>query len=191
MLDLSIFGLTKRQISGLNKMTKKEVQTDHIVSVVDSFFGACTPNNVVQSFRLVGISLEGPSCWKGRTKQDHVQHHSRNRTDGPPVGWSRGIPTKFGRIWGWKQSIKPEFSTQITLSWLIQCLDHLRYLLRKSSHELIVFRSNYDASTNKIMSLIRFIYFTMMHRTIRFLDVEIQVRCTRIASPKQQLHKNL
>jgi hypothetical protein len=57
MLDLCIFALTKRQISRVNKLERVNVQSDHIVRILDGFMAAAVPHNIVASFRNAGISL--------------------------------------------------------------------------------------------------------------------------------------
>jgi hypothetical protein len=57
MLDLSIFGATKRIISRLNRKEFRYIQTDHLRKILDSLAEACTPSKIVGSFRLGGISL--------------------------------------------------------------------------------------------------------------------------------------
>jgi hypothetical protein len=57
MLDLSIFGATKKLIARMNDNDFHDVQNDHIVKVLDSFASACAPNKIVQSFKLGGLSL--------------------------------------------------------------------------------------------------------------------------------------
>jgi hypothetical protein len=57
MLDLSLFGITKRAISKLNKYRKKYVQMEHIADVVEAFLKSASPRNIVKSFQLAGVSL--------------------------------------------------------------------------------------------------------------------------------------
>jgi hypothetical protein len=57
MLDLCIFGVTKKLIFRANKLEKVNLQSDHIVRILDGFMAAAVPHNVVQSFRNGGISL--------------------------------------------------------------------------------------------------------------------------------------
>jgi hypothetical protein len=56
-LDVSVFGLTKKAISDLNRTEDANPQTKHIVKMVNGFLSAATPTNVVMSFRNSGISL--------------------------------------------------------------------------------------------------------------------------------------
>jgi hypothetical protein len=56
-LDVSVFGLTKKSISDLNKIENANVQTKHIVKMVNGFLAAATPPNIVKSFKNSGISL--------------------------------------------------------------------------------------------------------------------------------------
>jgi hypothetical protein len=58
MLDLSIFGITKRKIARVNRLEQVNVQTEHIVQVVNSFMSAACPHNVIESFRNAGFSLK-------------------------------------------------------------------------------------------------------------------------------------
>jgi hypothetical protein len=57
VLDFSLFGVTKRLIARVNRMEGVTVQTAHVCDVVNAFFAACTPINIVKSFRNAGISL--------------------------------------------------------------------------------------------------------------------------------------
>jgi hypothetical protein len=57
MLDLCLFGVTKRIISRMNDRDFHYLQTTHIVKILDSFMAACTPSNIIASFRLGGLSL--------------------------------------------------------------------------------------------------------------------------------------
>jgi hypothetical protein len=57
MLDLSIFGVTKRMIARVNKLEKVNVQTTHIHQILQGFYSAATPANIVASFRNAGVSL--------------------------------------------------------------------------------------------------------------------------------------
>jgi hypothetical protein len=57
VLDLSVFGVTKRIITRINCLEAVNVQSKHISDVVNAFFTACTPINIVKSFRRAGISL--------------------------------------------------------------------------------------------------------------------------------------
>jgi hypothetical protein len=58
MLDLSVFGITKRLIQRINKLEAVNVQTDHIIRVVNGFMSAAVPKNIVASFRNAGISVK-------------------------------------------------------------------------------------------------------------------------------------
>jgi hypothetical protein len=53
-LDLCIFGVTKKIIR-FNKTEKHEIQTRHIVAILEGFAQAATPANIVSSFRNAGI----------------------------------------------------------------------------------------------------------------------------------------
>jgi hypothetical protein len=57
VLDLSIFGLTKRLIARVNRFDEANVQSVQIARVVCSFMSAANPFNIMQSFRNAGISL--------------------------------------------------------------------------------------------------------------------------------------
>jgi hypothetical protein len=57
MLDLCIFGVTKRLIFKANKLEKVNLQSDHIIRILDGFMAAAVPRNVVASFRNAGISV--------------------------------------------------------------------------------------------------------------------------------------
>jgi hypothetical protein len=57
MLDLCIFGVTKRVIARLNNRDCRYIQAEHLRKILDSFAQACAPGNVTASFRLGGVSL--------------------------------------------------------------------------------------------------------------------------------------
>jgi hypothetical protein len=57
VLDLSVFGITKRLIARVNRIQDANIQGFHIAQVVCSFMSAVNPVNVVQSFKNAGISL--------------------------------------------------------------------------------------------------------------------------------------
>jgi hypothetical protein len=56
MLDLCIFGVTKRIIRRMNRVLDVNQQTDHLVKIIESFLRACIPRNIVSSFKKAGIS---------------------------------------------------------------------------------------------------------------------------------------
>jgi hypothetical protein len=57
MLDLCLFCATKKLIARMNKLERVNVQTDHIVRVLEGFMAAAVPHNIVASFRNAGVSL--------------------------------------------------------------------------------------------------------------------------------------
>jgi hypothetical protein len=57
ILDLSIFGLTKRIIARVNRIDTCNIQRFHIASVVCSFESAANPMKISQSFQNAGMSL--------------------------------------------------------------------------------------------------------------------------------------
>jgi hypothetical protein len=57
MLDLCVFGVTKRLIARTNKLEKCNVQTAHIVSILNGFNAAACPYTIGASFKNAGISL--------------------------------------------------------------------------------------------------------------------------------------
>jgi hypothetical protein len=57
MLDLSIFGVTKRHIARVNKLERVNIQTNHIHEILQGFYASATPANIVASFRNGGVSL--------------------------------------------------------------------------------------------------------------------------------------
>jgi hypothetical protein len=57
MLDLCIFGVTKRFLNRLNNQQTKYIQAHHIVKVLDSFHSACCSGNISSSFSMGGISV--------------------------------------------------------------------------------------------------------------------------------------
>jgi hypothetical protein len=56
-LDLCLFGLMKQRVAQINKAQSCNVQTQHIVRVVNAFQSAATTCNVIATFRNAGISL--------------------------------------------------------------------------------------------------------------------------------------
>jgi hypothetical protein len=56
MLDLCFVGITEKLIIRIHKLEKVNLQTDHIVGVLDGFMIAA-PHNIVARFRNAGISL--------------------------------------------------------------------------------------------------------------------------------------
>jgi hypothetical protein len=56
-LGLSIFGLTKKQISAINRMEDVDIQTSHILQILNGFMSAAFPTNIVRSFKNSGISF--------------------------------------------------------------------------------------------------------------------------------------
>lgn len=56
-LDVSVFGICKRDINRTNRLEKRNVQTDHIVRILQGFHEAVSGNNIVSTFRNAGISL--------------------------------------------------------------------------------------------------------------------------------------
>jgi hypothetical protein len=57
ILDFSLFGVTKRLIAPVNRMEGLTVQTTHVCDIVNAFFAAYTPMNIVKTFRNAGILL--------------------------------------------------------------------------------------------------------------------------------------
>jgi hypothetical protein len=57
MLDLCIFTVTKRLIARANKVEKVNLQSDHIIRILNGFMSGAVPHNIVQSFRNARISL--------------------------------------------------------------------------------------------------------------------------------------
>jgi hypothetical protein len=57
VLDLSVFGVTKRIITRINCLEAVNVQSKHISDVVNAFLAISMPINIVKSFRRTGISL--------------------------------------------------------------------------------------------------------------------------------------
>jgi hypothetical protein len=56
-LDVCIFGLTKRIISSLNRTEDVNIQTQHLIKMVNGFLAAATPTNIIKSFKNAGISV--------------------------------------------------------------------------------------------------------------------------------------
>jgi hypothetical protein len=57
VLDLSLFGVTKKFLNRLNSGESKYIQANHIIRVLDCFHSAACPGNITGSFRLGGISV--------------------------------------------------------------------------------------------------------------------------------------
>jgi hypothetical protein len=57
MLDLCIFAMIKRLIFRANKLEKANLQSDHIVRILDGFIITVVPRNVVESFQNAGVLL--------------------------------------------------------------------------------------------------------------------------------------
>jgi hypothetical protein len=57
MLDLCLFGITKKFLGRANKLEKVNLQTLPIVNLLESFMAAAIPRNVTAAFRNVGLSL--------------------------------------------------------------------------------------------------------------------------------------
>jgi hypothetical protein len=57
MLDLSIFGVVERRIARVNKLEQVNIQTNHIHEILQGFYAAAAPANIVASFRNGGVSL--------------------------------------------------------------------------------------------------------------------------------------
>jgi hypothetical protein len=56
-LDLCLFGVTKGQIIRVNNLECANIQSTHVVKVINGFLSAANPNNIVSSFRNGGISV--------------------------------------------------------------------------------------------------------------------------------------
>jgi hypothetical protein len=57
MLDLCIFGITKRFLDRAKRLEKVHIQTAHIVSILESFIAAAVPHNNVACSPNAGMSL--------------------------------------------------------------------------------------------------------------------------------------
>jgi hypothetical protein len=68
-LDLCIFGVTKRFLCRANKLEKVNLQTGHIVNILESFMTAAIPRNIIAAFRNAGISLLMDA---DRTMRSHI-----------------------------------------------------------------------------------------------------------------------
>jgi hypothetical protein len=56
-LDVSLFGIVKNNIRKINKTEDVNVQTSHIIQVLNGFMSAATPTNIIKSYRNSGLSL--------------------------------------------------------------------------------------------------------------------------------------
>jgi hypothetical protein len=56
-LDLSVFGVTKRLMTRLNRMDEANVQPVQIAQLFTAFHSACNPVDVIASFRNAGIAV--------------------------------------------------------------------------------------------------------------------------------------
>jgi hypothetical protein len=57
MLNMCISAVTHELIVRLNKLEKINLQTDHVVRILDGYMTAAIPHNIVESFKNAGISL--------------------------------------------------------------------------------------------------------------------------------------
>jgi hypothetical protein len=55
VLDLVVFGITKRDIVRANHMESLSIQTKHVHQVMRSFTAVAVPVNIVKIFRAAGI----------------------------------------------------------------------------------------------------------------------------------------
>jgi hypothetical protein len=56
-LDISVFLVAERAIARINRAEAVNVQTLHIIQLVNSFLSAAVPTNIVKSLKNLGISL--------------------------------------------------------------------------------------------------------------------------------------
>jgi hypothetical protein len=56
-LDLCVFGVTKRLMTRLNRMNEANVHSVHGARLFSAFHSACSPVDVIASFRSAGIAL--------------------------------------------------------------------------------------------------------------------------------------
>lgn len=56
-LDVSVFGITKRLIANINRVEKVNIQTEHMIRLVNGFLAAAVPTNIIKSFKNAGISI--------------------------------------------------------------------------------------------------------------------------------------
>jgi hypothetical protein len=82
-VDLSIFCLTKREISGINRMDDVNVQTSHIHQILNEFMSTVVPTNIVKSFKNSGISIrrEGQQAVCHVTAGTVRLHHAEELTN--------------------------------------------------------------------------------------------------------------
>jgi DNA replicative helicase MCM subunit Mcm2 (Cdc46/Mcm family) len=57
MFDLCIFGNTKKFIRRANKLEKVNLQTSHIVNIIERFMAAAIPRNITAVFRNGGVTF--------------------------------------------------------------------------------------------------------------------------------------
>jgi hypothetical protein len=67
MLDLSIIATTKRHISRANKLEKVNLESEHIVKVLNGLMAAAVPQHIVMCFRnTFRRSIHERRAWDGR-----------------------------------------------------------------------------------------------------------------------------
>jgi hypothetical protein len=104
-IDLTIFGVTQRLITRLNKMEPRNVQSNHITKFVSAFHSAVNPIHVIASFQNAGLTSRlGPdglaTCYVDIDQCRCVLNSAeviaavapdgcRQDTGNPPTNWTR------------------------------------------------------------------------------------------------------
>lgn len=57
VLDLLIFAITKRYLAKANRLESTNIQSEHLINILQSFYQAANPPNIIASFRNSGISV--------------------------------------------------------------------------------------------------------------------------------------
>jgi hypothetical protein len=57
MLSLSVFEVTKRHITRVNKLEQVNIQTNHVHKILQAFYASAAPANIIASFRNGEVSL--------------------------------------------------------------------------------------------------------------------------------------
>jgi hypothetical protein len=119
VLDLSVFGATKKYLNRLNRGESRYIQTNHIMKVLDSFHSASSIGNITSSFRLGGISVvldemdnhnDNPDSHDNRIMRCAITPHTARRVLYVLVdqGWRQGFLEHIG-IYGEEESDEEEY----------------------------------------------------------------------------------
>jgi hypothetical protein len=81
-LDVGVFGIAKRRIRKINRTEEDNIQTSHIIQLMNGFPSAAVPMNIMKSFRNMGISLnraglKTPNTVRLRKKDEYLLKRTR------------------------------------------------------------------------------------------------------------------